>query len=86
MERASLRANLRDLSSVNYANSLVYLRITKHGTLFSAEYSTDGTNWVTLVNNSVTSLPDNVEIFLYAYSSNDEGVLARFSEFSIVAR
>ena len=63
----------QELSSVNYANSIVYLRITKNGTLFSAEYSTDGTNWVTLVNNSVISLPDNVEIFLYAYSTNDEG-------------
>jgi hypothetical protein len=51
------------LSIVNYANSIVYLRMTKHGTLFSAEYSTDGTNWVTLVSNSVISLPDNVEIF-----------------------
>jgi len=76
----------QNLSHVNYANSIVYLRITKHGTLFSAEYSTDGANWVTLVSNSVISLPSDVEIFLYTYSTNGEGVIARFSEFSIVAR
>ena len=69
-----------------YANSVVYLRITKRGTLFSTEYSANGTNWVTLVNNSVISLPDNVEVYLYAFSDNDEGVVARFSEFNIVER
>jgi regulation of enolase protein 1 (concanavalin A-like superfamily) len=58
--------------------------MTKQGTLISTEYSTDGTNWVILVSNSVISLPNDVEVFLYAYSTNDEGVLARFSEFSIV--
>jgi regulation of enolase protein 1 (concanavalin A-like superfamily) len=78
--------NETNLGSVTYANSIVYLRMTKQGTLISAEYSTDGTNWVTLVSNSVISLPNNVEVFLYAYSSNNEGVLARFSEFSIVTR
>jgi regulation of enolase protein 1 (concanavalin A-like superfamily) len=75
-----------NLTRVSYANSIVYLRITKQGTLFSAEYSTDGANWVTLVSNSVISLPSDVEIFLYTYSTNGEGVIARFSEFSIVAR
>ena len=78
--------NETNLGSVTYANSIVYLRMTKQGALISAEYSTDGTNWVTLVSNSVISLPNNVEVFLYAYSSNNEGVLARFSEFSIVTR
>jgi regulation of enolase protein 1 (concanavalin A-like superfamily) len=75
-----------EFGRVDYENSVVYLRLIKRGTLVSTEYSTDGANWVILVNNRVHSLPDNVEIFLYAFSSNEEGVLARFSEFSIVAR
>jgi regulation of enolase protein 1 (concanavalin A-like superfamily) len=78
--------NAGDFGRVAYENSVVYLRLIKHGTLVSTEYSTEGTNWVMLVNNRVHSLPDNVEIFLYAFSTNEEGVLARFSEFSIVAR
>jgi regulation of enolase protein 1 (concanavalin A-like superfamily) len=75
-----------ELGRAAYLSNIVHLRITKRGTLFSTEYSDNGINWVTHVNNHVHSLPDNVEVYLYAYSDNNEGVIARFSEFSIVPR
>jgi regulation of enolase protein 1 (concanavalin A-like superfamily) len=75
-----------ELGRAAYLSNIVHLRITRRGTLFSTEYSDNGINWVTHINNHVHSLPDNVEVFLYAYSDNNEGIIARFSEFNIVVR
>jgi regulation of enolase protein 1 (concanavalin A-like superfamily) len=69
-----------------YADDTVYLKIERRGSLFNFFYSVDGGNWVNLQKDYVFDMPAEVEIFLIAYSTNNNGVIAQFSDFQVFGK
>lgn len=69
-----------------YSGDPAYVRIERRGSLFSCFYSASGTNWVTLQDEKVFPLPQKIDIALFGYSTNADGVVARFSEFMLNCR
>jgi len=69
-----------------YSNDTVYFKIERRASLFALSYSVDGNNWVFLTKDSVIEVTDEVQIYLYAFSSerNDLGVVARFYDFAVI--
>lgn len=66
-----------------YPDDSVYFWIKRNGSVFSASYSTNNTNWVVVVDEKVFEMPEKVNIYLYTYSTKDLGVVAKFSDFRV---
>lgn len=83
----SLYRYLADQQFINgdfYADPIIYLKIERQGTIFNTAYSSNGNKWFVLSKDRVSTLPDEVDIFLYAYSTqNDQGVVAQFYDFTV---
>ena len=72
---------------VSYTDDTAYLKIERQGMLFTFSYSTNENNWVVLQKNYVFEMPTEVEIFLVCKSAtNNEGIIAQFSNFIVVKR
>jgi eukaryotic-like serine/threonine-protein kinase len=67
-------------NSVSYSNDTVYFRIQRRGSLFTVAYSTNGTNWVNEFEDLVFEMSNEVQIYLFAYSTANVGVVAQFYE------
>lgn len=79
----SLEGNVQDFYHIPYADTSIYLRITRDDPLISCYYSADGTNWTPMAKDYVMSFPDKVYIVLFVNSTTDHGVSATFSELNI---
>lgn len=72
--------------SVKYSDDEIYMKIERHGDLFNSAYSTNNANWVPMLKDFVFHMPDDVEILLFLYSTDGEGVTAQFYDFGVVSR
>ncbi len=71
------------VASIPYAKAVTYLKIKRVGEKLSLSASENGINWIDISADHVFSLPDQVSIFLYVYSTTGHGVLAEFSDLRI---
>jgi hypothetical protein len=74
-------------NGIPYSNDIVYLKIVRNKSLVTFSYSTNGVNWVVSAKNIVAELPEDVEIYLYAFSAyNNSGFVAQFKDFSVTKK
>jgi regulation of enolase protein 1 (concanavalin A-like superfamily) len=85
LDAAQTRAyNSEGVKTIPYTQNIVYLRLHRSEPLISLYYSPDGNNWTPLLEDFVIGFPEQVEIFLFVYSTpGNRGASATFSEFMI---
>jgi len=71
------------VTTIPYAKTTTYLKMIREGELLSIAVSENGVNWIDLRTAHVFSLPDEVYILLYVYSTTGHGITADFSELRI---
>ncbi len=69
-----------NLISIPYAKPMTYLKIGRIGERLSFAVSENGINWIDLKTTYIFSLPDQVKLFLYVYSTSGHGILSKFSD------
>jgi len=75
------------ITTVPFAEAMVYFKIIRQGSTFSFFYSTDGGSWQALKEGFAFPMPDDVEIFFTYYLTPPPPVgdlRALFSDFSVV--
>lgn len=63
--------------------TVVYLRITRAGSLFALSYSVDGEEWRDVAVNESINFSGDIEVFVTTYSPDEVVTLAQFSEMRI---
>lgn len=71
---------------LNHSGPVIFIRMTRSGPTFTAEFSGNGENWVTILQDYVWTIPEPLAVYLTAYSTPNEGTLADFSDFSVQTR
>lgn len=72
---------------IPYSGDSVYLKVSRYKSLATFSYSANGVNWVVLAKNIVVELPEDVEIYLFVFSSqNNSGFIAQFKDFSVIQK
>ncbi len=67
--------------------NVVYFKVERSGSVFNLSYSADNVNWTALESNYIFELPNEVEIYLLVLSvHNGEGILAKFSDFTVTQK
>jgi regulation of enolase protein 1 (concanavalin A-like superfamily) len=75
------------LNYAPYANSIIHFKIERRNSIFNMYYSDNGVNWVTIQKDYIFELPDEVEIYLLVLSAhNNEGIVAKFSDFTVIPK
>jgi serine/threonine-protein kinase len=81
MEAATTRGNRSEtIASIPYAKPVTYLKVGRVGERLSFAVSENGINWIELRTAHIFSLPDQVNLFLYVYSTSGHGILSKFSD------
>jgi len=75
------------LNYAPYANSVIHFKIERRNSIFNMYYSENGINWVTIQKDYIFEMPNEVEIYLLVLSAhNDEGIVAKFSDFTVTQK
>jgi serine/threonine protein kinase len=70
---------------VAFSDDTVYLKIERRDSLFTLSYSTNGNNWATRKKDYVFTMPNDVEIYLFVRSAqNDGGAVAHFYDLILI--
>lgn len=77
---AQTRSNSSNsITTISYAKTIVYLKIKRIGELVSFSISENGINWIELKTKYVFSLQTRLNLFLFVYSTTNNGTIADFS-------
>lgn len=86
MVLANQQGNSSLLNNVPYTGAVCFFKIERRGPQVSLSYSEDGTTWNLLQENYVANFGDPVEIFLMASSTSGQGLMAQFSDLTLITK
>ena len=76
-------SHLPIVKTIPYSGDTIFFKIRRHGVIFDLSYSTNGSSWVNIQTEYVFEMSSEAEIFLYSYSTNNEGFVTQFYDFTI---
>lgn len=76
----TVNAKHHQVSVVDYPDSIVRVRISRTGPFIDFEYSSNGEDWQSLLEDYVTSIGNDIRLSFYVYSTVDSATSATFSD------
>lgn len=84
-DRKENETETEQLARTSYGSPELWLKIVRQESLVSFYYSDDGDEWNAIEEEYVFRLPSEVDVFLVVYSTDSEGFVTRFWDFSLKA-
>lgn len=69
-----------------YSGATVWFKIRRRGSIFNFLYSSNGNDWVSLQKDYKFDLPDEVDVYLVTYSTNNGNISAQFEDFIVTSQ